>query len=49
VSVDGRPEQVHIPFSGPVTERAQIRLEVVRMYREACVAAGRQPRPAAPH
>lgn len=39
VSVDGRPEQVRIPFNGPVTERTQIRLEVVRMYREARAAA----------
>jgi putative heme iron utilization protein len=40
---------VRLPWSTTVTERRQIRLEVVRMYREACAAAGREPRTAAPH
>ncbi|PRX98456.1 DUF2470 domain-containing protein [Allonocardiopsis opalescens] len=36
--------QVRVPWSGPVTERPQIRREVVRMYREACERLGVPPR-----
>jgi hypothetical protein len=39
----GRVEVV-VPFSAPVTERGQIRMEVVRMYHEACEALGVEPR-----
>jgi putative heme iron utilization protein len=49
VTVDGRPEHVRLPWSTTLTERPQIRLEVVRMYEQACAAAGRVPRTAAPH
>jgi putative heme iron utilization protein len=45
VTVDGRPEHVRLPWSATLTERPQIRLEVVRMYEEACAAAGQPPRP----
>lgn len=42
-------EELRIPWSAPVTERAEIRAEVVRMYHEACAAAGVEPRPSAEH
>jgi len=48
-TVDGAPVEVRVPWSGPVTERAQIRAEVVRMYHEACAALGVAPRPAEQH
>jgi putative heme iron utilization protein len=48
-TVDGRAERVRLPFSRTLTERRQIRLEVVGMYEEACAAAGQVPRTAAPH
>ncbi|GGM46828.1 DUF2470 domain-containing protein [Dactylosporangium sucinum] len=38
--VDGRDVPVRVPFSRPLTERAEVRPEVVRMYREACAALG---------
>jgi putative heme iron utilization protein len=38
--VDGGPVTVRIPWGAPVTERAQIRAEVVRMYTESRVALG---------
>lgn len=44
VSVDGTEIPVRLPWSQPLTERAQIRAEVVRMYREACGLAGVEPR-----
>ena len=46
VTVDGRRERVRLPWSTTVTERPQIRREVVRMYDEACAAAGVAPRTA---
>ncbi|WP_238009946.1 DUF2470 domain-containing protein [Dactylosporangium sp. AC04546] len=42
--VDGRDVPVRVPFSRPLTERAEVRPEVVRMYREACAALGLPPR-----
>ena len=44
VTVAGVEHSVRIPWSAPRTERAQIRKEVVRMYRESCVALGLTPR-----
>ena len=44
VTVDGTERSVRIPWGDPLTERAQIRLEVVRMYKEACAKLGRPPR-----
>lgn len=38
--VDGAPVEVRIPWSGPITERGQIRAEVVRMYHEARTVLG---------
>ncbi|MDA8369909.1 MAG: DUF2470 domain-containing protein [Nocardiopsaceae bacterium] len=34
--VGGGEVPIRIPWAAPLTERAQIRREVVRMYREAC-------------
>ena len=44
VIVDGTERQVRIPWAEPLTERAQIRAEVVRMYQEACAELGLTPR-----
>lgn len=49
VTVDGAEEQVRIPWSVPITERGAVRAEVVRMYHEACAAAGIEPRPSGEH
>lgn len=35
---------VRIPWSRPLTERSEVRVEVVRMYQEACAALGVEPR-----
>lgn len=43
---DGTTVRTHVPFRGPVTERVQIRHEVVRMYQDACAALGVPPRQA---
>ncbi|WP_028647733.1 DUF2470 domain-containing protein [Nocardiopsis sp. CNT312] len=43
-TVDGTERAVRIPWSAPLTERAQIRAEVVRMYEEACARLGLTPR-----
>lgn len=34
---------VRVPFAERLSERAQVRLEVVRMYGEACAALGIEP------
>ncbi|MFD6952438.1 hypothetical protein A6A08_03625 [Nocardiopsis sp. TSRI0078] len=44
VTVDGTEHTVRIPWSRPLTERAQIRAEVVRMYQEARERLGAAPR-----
>jgi putative heme iron utilization protein len=44
VTVGGADETVRIPWSRPLTERAEIRVEVVRMYEEACAQLGIEPR-----
>ena len=46
VTVGGIEVPVRIPFARRLTERAQIRREVVRMYQEACERAGVPPRAA---
>lgn len=35
---------VRIPFAAPLTERAQVRAEVARMYHESAAALGLAPR-----
>lgn len=44
VTVGGDTEAIRIPWSRQLTERAEIRLEVVRMYEAACAALGVTPR-----
>ena len=44
VTIDGAEQTIRVPWSEPLTERAQIRAEVVRMYREGCVRLGLAPR-----
>jgi hypothetical protein len=38
--VGGEDVTVRVPWSTTLTERAQVRGEVVRLYREACAALG---------
>ena len=40
VTVDGNDEQIRIPWSRPLTERGEIRVEVVRIYEAACAHLG---------
>ena len=40
---------VSVEFPMQVTQRPQLRVEVVRMYNEACAALGMEPRPAEEH
>ena len=39
-TVDGAPTDVVVPWAEPITERAQVRMEVVRMHTEAAAALG---------
>lgn len=39
-TVAARQVTVRVPWSRPITERAQIRTEVVRLYRAACERLG---------
>lgn len=43
-AVNGVEVPIRIPFSERLTERRQVRAETVRMYRDACVALGVEPR-----
>jgi putative heme iron utilization protein len=45
VVVGGREVPARVPWAAPVTERAQVRAEVVRMYHDACEALGVPARP----
>ena len=47
--VAGEPVEASVPWAVPVTERATIRHEFVRMYHEACDALGVTPRGAGEH
>lgn len=48
-AVDGKDLPLRIPWSEQLTERPQIRMEVVRMYRESALQLGIEPRdPEAP-
>jgi putative heme iron utilization protein len=40
---------VRVPWGVPITERGQVRLEVVRMCHDACAALGIEPRAVAEH
>lgn len=43
-TVGGHSDSVTVPWSGPITERAEIRREVVVMYDKACEKLGLAPR-----
>ncbi|MFD3688818.1 DUF2470 domain-containing protein [Nocardiopsis sp. NPDC058631] len=44
VTVDGAERAVRVPWGHLLTERPQIRAEVVRLYQEACARLGATPR-----
>ncbi|KQP54061.1 DUF2470 domain-containing protein [Agreia sp. Leaf283] len=45
-TVDGATSEVRIAWpAGPITERAEVRREVVALYDAACVKLGIEPRP----
>ena len=44
-TVDGIATPVRIPFSHPLTERAQVRAEVSRLYHEAQAVLDNEPQP----
>lgn len=48
-TVDEVEVPLRVPFAHRLTERAQVRREVVRMYHEACAQLGVVPRPAESH
>jgi len=48
-TVGGAPVEVVVPWAAPITDRGAIRVEVVRMYHEACAALGVEPRQAGEH
>jgi putative heme iron utilization protein len=48
-TVDGGPVEVVIPWAEPISDRGAIRVEVVRMYHEACAALDVEPRQAGEH
>lgn len=43
--IGGDEIEVVVPWSTPITERAEIRREVVVLYDRACAALGIEPRP----
>jgi hypothetical protein len=43
-SVGSEDHTVVVPWSGPISERAEIRREVVVMYERACAVLGVEPR-----
>jgi len=47
--VGGSVTRAVVPWAVPITERATIRQEVVRMYHDACAALGVEPRRAGEH
>lgn len=47
--VDGASQVVRVPWSKPLSERGEVRVEVTRMYYEACELLGVEPRAAEQH
>ena len=42
----GLPEELRVAWpSGPITERREVRREIVALYDDACDALGEEPRP----
>jgi putative heme iron utilization protein len=48
-TVDGTTVPVVVPWAVEVADRGTIRVEVVRMYHDACAALGVEPRQAGEH
>ncbi len=48
-TIDGASEKVRVAWSERLTERGQVRVEVTRMYHDACAKMGIAPREAAEH
>jgi putative heme iron utilization protein len=48
-TTDGGEVAVRVPFAETLTERPQVRAEVVRMYHDACAQLGVEPRPPVEH
>ncbi len=44
-TIDGVTHSLSVPWSQPITERAEIRREVVVLYDKACAELGVTPRP----
>jgi hypothetical protein len=44
-TVDGEAHELGVPWSHPISERPEIRREVVVIYDAACVRLGMTPRP----
>lgn len=49
VDTPAGPATAHVPWRGPIAERADIRRDVVAMYDEACALLGLPGRDAAEH
>ncbi|MCF2526086.1 DUF2470 domain-containing protein [Yinghuangia soli] len=47
--VEGAGTAVRIPWERELTERREVRVEVVRLYNEACAALGIEPRQEGEH
>lgn len=45
----GKKSTVRVPWSKPLTERGEVRVDIERMYYEACAALGVKPREAEEH
>jgi hypothetical protein len=45
VTEAGRERELRVPWSQPITERPEIRREVVVLYDRACAELGLEPRP----
>lgn len=43
-TLDGETAEVTVPWTAPISERAEIRREVVVMYDRACAVLGIEPR-----
>lgn len=48
-TVHGEDRTIRVPWSVRLTERPQVRVEVTRMYHDACAALGVTPREAEQH
>ncbi|MGR6999661.1 DUF2470 domain-containing protein [Yinghuangia aomiensis] len=48
-AVGGAEAEVRVSWSKPLTERREVRVEVVRLYQEACAKLGVEPRQEGEH